>query len=460
MTSSLASQCKYRHKPHPVLYESAFMRIQEAIKESCAALYSSTSVSDGIDDERTKTLVMESIRAQIRANRVSFSEYTEDELVKQMYHDLTYSVLYEPLFMDDTVEKINCNGWDKIFVTFIDGSVCQIRGFISKEAALSVTRKLLDKSNGIDQSTPAKECQFGTNIRVSAVQFPLVDEEAMVSFSIRKLRHKEFSGQEYISKGFISEEGYEFLCNCMRYGVPVIVAGRVGTGKTMFIRLLLNMIKSTTNGNKRIITIEDGAREYFLAEKGSDGLEQCDVVHLLTRPSADGKQDDITPERLVKVALRFDGEVIVVSEMRDVEAYAAQEAANTGSVVISSIHAGGPSQVHDRIADLCRKKYPVDYRTALLKACRAFPVVVYLFQGYDRIRRCVNISQACVDGESISYNTLYSFNVDENIEHEDGSVEIRGKHEAVNAPTIDIVNTMIMHGAPRKVVTGLKGVSS
>lgn len=115
-----------------------------------------------------------------------------------------------------------------------------------------------------------------------------------------------------------------FLEMCLRFGVSFVVAGRTSSGKTTLLNSLLNSVPD----NKRIYTIESGARELSLLKRDAEGRVINNVVHTLSRPS-ENPNSDISQEDLVMAALRFDPDVICVGEMRDAEAHSAIEASST-----------------------------------------------------------------------------------------------------------------------------------
>ena len=119
------------------------------------------------------------------------------------------------------------------------------------------------------------------------------------------------------------------------YGVSFVVAGRTSSGKTT----LLNALLAGIPDNKRIYTIESGARELSLVKRNGAGEVINNVVHTISRPS-DNEAYNITQAQLLMAALRFDPDIICVGEMRDREAYSAIEASSTDHTVVSTAGAG------------------------------------------------------------------------------------------------------------------------
>jgi pilus assembly protein CpaF len=232
----------------------------------------------------------------------------------------------------------------------------------------------------------------------------------------------------------------------MRYGASVVVSGATSTGKTTLINYLLSEIPD----NKRIFTIESGARELDLVKK-QDGKVINNIIHTLSRPS-DNPTFDISKDRLVVAALRFSPDIVVVGEMRDVEAYSAVEASLTGHTVVSTVHSGAADAAHMRIGLLCQKKFPIDFNTSLIQAAQAFPVVVFTHKLENNARKIMNISEAEIskNGERL-YRTLYDYEITKNtVKGNDYIIEGRFRKPAQISDSLK--QKLMQYGVPQTVL--------
>ncbi len=125
----------------------------------------------------------------------------------------------------------------------------------------------------------------------------------------------------------------------------LIVTGASGQGKSTTVRGLLQRLNETLA--LRIITIEDPIE--YLFEEDQCQFEQREVG-VDTDSFADG----------IRNAVRQDPEVIFLGEMRDADStVAAMQAAETGHLVLTTLHADSVPRAIDRI----REFYPASERS-------------------------------------------------------------------------------------------------
>jgi twitching motility protein PilT len=137
----------------------------------------------------------------------------------------------------------------------------------------------------------------------------------------------------------------------------VLLTGPTGCGKTSTLAALVDRIN--TRRRDHIITIEDPI-EYQHNNRGSL-IEQIEL----------GRD---TPDfaRAVRAVLRQDPDVIMVGEMRDGETMAAAlTAAETGHLVLSSLHTNDAAQTVSRILDTFPSGYQSQIRQQLSLALLA-----------------------------------------------------------------------------------------
>lgn len=340
------------------------------------------------------------------------ADMSQEDVTEKLYREMAEFSIITPFLRQDNVEEININAWDDIAVTYTNGKTMKLKEhFYSPQHAIDIVKRLLHQSNMIiDKATPMTQGHLGSNIRITALITPLVDEAIGVSASIRLLHPSRVTLQKIVSSGMGTQDMIDFLCMCARYGISFVIAGVTSSGKTT----LLNAIMTSMPNEKRIITIESGAREFDLVKKNRVGTTVNNVVHTLSRPS-DNPAFDVPQELLVVGALRLNPHGIVIGEMRDVEAYAAVEASLTGHAVFSTVHAHAAEGAHTRIGLLCQKRFSIDFNTSLIQAAQAFPIVVYCHKLENNDRKIMDMTECeILPNGARQYHTLFSYHITKN----------------------------------------------
>ncbi|MFC5051895.1 type IV pilus twitching motility protein PilT [Rubritalea spongiae] len=124
----------------------------------------------------------------------------------------------------------------------------------------------------------------------------------------------------------------------------ILVTGSVGSGKSTTMAALIDFINQDREDH--ILTLEDPI-EYVFESKGCHVNQREVHSHTESFP------------RALRGALREDPDIIVVGEMRNLETISlALTAAETGHLVIATLHTGNAPRTLDRILDV----FPTDQR--------------------------------------------------------------------------------------------------
>ncbi|MBC7236677.1 MAG: type IV pilus twitching motility protein PilT [Chloroflexi bacterium] len=131
----------------------------------------------------------------------------------------------------------------------------------------------------------------------------------------------------------------------------ILVTGPTGSGKSTTLASMIDYLNE--RDGRRVITIEDPI-EYVFQDK------KC----LITQREVG--EDTPSFASALKHALRQDPDVILVGEMRDLETIsAALTAAETGHLVLSTLHTAGAALTVDRIIDVFPPHQQQQVRTQL-----------------------------------------------------------------------------------------------
>ena len=191
------------------------------------------------------------------------------------------------------------------------------------------------------------------------------------SFAVRDL--SRFRCNAYRQRGSLA-----MTCRVVAFGIPdpqdchipdvvmrladfrsgmILVTGPAGNGKSTTLACLVDKINRTRSGH--IITIEDPI-EYLHPHK------QC----LVSQREVPG--DASTFARALRAALRQAPDVIMLGEMRDIETIStAITAAETGHLLLSSLHTLGAAKTIDRVIDAFPANQQNQIRAQLSMVLRA-----------------------------------------------------------------------------------------
>jgi twitching motility protein PilT len=152
----------------------------------------------------------------------------------------------------------------------------------------------------------------------------------------------------------------------------VLVTGPTGSGKSTTMATIID--HANRSRHDHILTIEDPIE---FVHHSINCVVNHREVHTHTRSFASA----------LRGALREDPDIIMVGEMRDLETIAlALEAANTGHLVMGTLHTTSAASTVDRVIDIFPASEQPQIRTSLADALRAI-VAQSLFRRVDKSGR-------------------------------------------------------------------------
>jgi twitching motility protein PilT len=236
------------------------------------------------------------------------------ELIAKQGSDLHLKVGSKPLFRVDgelAAEQ--------------DGSVLSAQ---DTEHALEV---LLSDEAKLQEFADEHEVDFSFEIpEVARFRLNAFRQRGVISMACRAIPHKINTIEELALPAVIRELAEE------ERGI-VLLTGTTGSGKSTTLAAMINHMNETTS--KHIVTIEDPIE--FVHEDKRSVINQREVG-----------MDTASFKRALRRVLRQDPDVILVGEMRDEETVqAALSAAETGHLVLSTIHTVDAAESINRMLD-------------------------------------------------------------------------------------------------------------
>ncbi len=405
--------------------ELSYEQILEDVQRYFAENHAVAIAGEG---DKGGELLQELMTQYLVKRRYTVEGLSTEELVERLYEDMAgYSFLKKWIYLTPGVEEVNINAYNDIEVIMNSGRSVRIpEKFSSPQHAIDVVRRMLSSCGMIlDDTMPSVVGYLDKNIRISVDKTPIVDPDVGLNASIRIVNQQTVSKEKLLESGSATSEMLEFLTACIRYGVSVCIAGSTGSGKTTIMAWLLSQVPN----NRRLITIEEGSREFDLVRRDENGRIANSVVHLLTRPH-ENPALNINQDFLLERVLRKHPDVIGVGEMRSAaESLAAAESSRTGHTVCTTIHSNSCASTYRRMMTLAKRKYMMSDEVLMQIMVEAYPIVVYTKQLEDRSRKIMEIieGEGYEDGRLI-YRSLYKYEVADNTIDENGEPHVVGRH--------------------------------
>ena len=188
---------------------------------------------------------------------------------------------------------------------------------------------------------PILDVSFG-KYRLSAAFMSLtrVKDSKSYSFSLRVERKGTILDQD---DSFFPGDSKEILLSLLKEKQSIVIGGETGSGKTELQKFLLLRLEEAT----RVLVI-DNVEELELIR----GVSPIDLTTWVIDPS--GKSG--TAASLIKAALRFDPDYIVLAEARGEEMWEALCCAMSGHPLILTVHSSSLESMPSRLARLSQMR--------------------------------------------------------------------------------------------------------
>lgn len=266
---------------------------------------------------------------------------TQQELEAIRYRVLRDKVglgVLQPLLLDSNIEDISCSGVGHIFIEHkIFKSVESSITFVDHDDVDNFAVWLGEWiKSPVTVRNPLVDAVLPDGSRINIVYGREISKRGS-NFTIRKFSGTPTSVLELIEFGSLDYMMTAYLSLMLEAGMNCFVVGATASGKTT----LLNAITAFIKPEAKIITIED-TPEVQVPHK--NWLQES------TRSTGGEKKgSDVGMFELLKAALRQRPEMIIVGEIRSVEAVVAFQAMQTGHGVMSTFHAASVEKLIQRL---------------------------------------------------------------------------------------------------------------
>jgi pilus assembly protein CpaF len=193
----------------------------------------------------------------------------------------------------------------------------------------------------LDEDNPSLHAQLPDGSRLAAWIPPLVSPAP--ALAIRKFTSRNFTIDDLIARGTLTQPLAEFLAEQIQSGKTLLISGGTGTGKTTLLRILANSIPE----EERILVIEDTPELQ---------IQKPNIVPVASQTNT--FKAEVSFDALLKGALRFRPDRIILGEVRGTEARTLLDSFNTGHTgSLATIHANSAAKALTRFANLVMRSH-------------------------------------------------------------------------------------------------------
>lgn len=327
--------------------------------------------------ELARQLAMARLQAvgaeRISAGRRPFGQEEELGFAQAVLDELFGLGRLQALIDDPSVENIDVNGCDRVWITFADGSKVSGPPVADTDAELveiirSAAARFGLSERRFDNSTPELDLRLPDGSRLSA----LMAVTARPAISVRRHRYVDLTLSDLVDLGAMDEAVARFLSAAVRARKNIVVGGAMNAGKTTLVRALASEIPA----RERVVTIEQAY------ELGLDTMpdRHPDLVALEARGANAEGEGEVSMARLVRRALRMNADRVVVGEVLGDEVLPMLNAMSQGrSGSMCTIHADSSIGVFRRLASYAvqaPERLPLESTNLLIAGAVHFVVFV------------------------------------------------------------------------------------
>jgi pilus assembly protein CpaF len=249
----------------------------------------------------------------------------------------------EPLLLDDGISEIMGNP---------DTSWWYERdGILRREEAVSFDPRRLRTGlevianhlgKRLDEDNPVLHAQLPDGSRLAAVIPPVVRPGPAVT--IRKFTNRRYTIDDLIDRGTLTRQLSDFLEVQIRSGKTILISGGTGSGKTTLLQIMAQAIPD----HERVVVIEDTSE--LRIQKPNVLSAECQT---------DTFKSNIAFDDLLRSALRWRPDRIILGEVRGIEARTLLDSLNTGHEgSLATIHANSATRALSRFTNLVMRSHP------------------------------------------------------------------------------------------------------
>lgn len=284
----------------------------------------------------------------------------------------------DPLIRDPHVEDITCDGLNlPVYIFHSEYEWLETNLVFSDPVELERIVYRLAYKAGVEPST-AQPIVEGV-LKPEGYRVHIVLDAVSPkghTFTIRRFREVPYTVVDLMSRRMIDPWLAALLWLAVENKVGTVIYGVTGAGKTT----LLNAVAMMLPPEYKIVTVEDTPEINLPFHEN--------WVRLVSRRSTDPSVQNVTLQALIESAMRQRPEVLIVGEIRSVEAYTFFQAVTSGHGGLTTIHAEDAVSLIRRLSSP-----PMNVPKSIISSARLYVGVLRTTRRNQVIRRVLRINE-------------------------------------------------------------------
>jgi len=307
------------------------------------------------------------------------------------------------LLKDSTISEIMINGPDQIYIDRFGQIIKTDLAYENDQELIDLAYRITQRcGRKINYSNPLVTARLPDGSRVTITFSPA---SIYPTITIRRYIKHVFPTEELLNNNFLSKEMVRFFETVIKGKLNIIVCGGTRTGKTTFIRWLIDFIPRS----ERIITLEQ-TRELALTHPHCISLEESAKASIY---------------ELMLAVLHMRPDRIILGEILGAESLEFLNAAGTGHEgAISCVHTGyyyKQAAIDRMVRAMAQAKVvaPEDLRSMIAET---IDLLVFIKRYPDGAHHIVNVCQVQSQNGEPVFRDIFVFRKKDGVHHQVGSL--------------------------------------
>ncbi len=343
-------------------------------------------------EEMTRDLLENAVLADVERQRLASRQVPLSDAEQQALVELVLSEMFGlpkllSVLRDPMVTDVFVFGADPVRVERVDGSRQLLPPLVRRDRDLE--RIIYDtaaaRRRPFNREHPFVDLELESGVRFHGEGFDVVGRPLV---TIRRAAVFGADLEALAVRGMVDDAAIALLRAAIAADMSILVAGRMGSGKTTMLRALIAAIDPTDV----LVTIETDF-ELNIRQMGTHPFVHAYQARIPSTNDGSG----ISCADMMVPAVRTRADWIVVGEVRGAEGGAMVSAMSIGQGAMATVHGGSAKDGLERLAELIAASNGVELRTARWQVHRSVDLVVHTHGDNERGRWVTEIVAPSVE---------------------------------------------------------------